>query len=344
MSEGQKKPIDGRTLIGKPPNHWLHSTEPPTFDLTRPTGPDYPTPSPHESLRVETSTAHVLVAPTRSALVIVDMQNFFLSTALGRDPNGAGNKARETLLKVTIPAARAAGIRLVWVNWGLSDQDLDEMPPSVRRAFGFEASLTRGEHAQPAVDPHGVNQAAAEQILSDKGERPKAALQELIENGKPKRLYQGLGSQIGPVKLGNGETVDGGRLLYADTWNASLPPDLLAEYEKGRSASPPDVWVHKNRMSGLWGAATPTTEFLEKEGITTLFFAGVNTDQCVGGSLTDAFTKGYDCILVSDACGTTSPEYAKQSWEFNAAKTYGFVVSSDRLSEGAEKMAKSRAT
>ena len=37
--------------------------------------------------------------------------------------------------------------------------------------------------------------------------------------------------------------------------------------------------------------------------------------QCVGGTLTDAFSNGYDCVLLGDGCGTTTPEYAQQCWE-----------------------------
>ena len=71
-----------------------------------------------------------------------------------------------------------------------------------------------------------------------------------------------------------------------------------------------DVWVHKNRMSALWGAGTELEMFLEKEGIRTLLLTGVNTDQCVGGTLQDAFSKGYDCVLLGDGAGTSSPAHA----------------------------------
>jgi nicotinamidase-related amidase len=102
----------------------------------------------------------------------------------------------------------------------------------------------------------------------------------------------------------------------------------------------PDVWIHKDRMSGLWGAKTDCEEFLEREGIKTLFFAGVNTDQCVGGTLTDAFSKGYDCVLLSDGCGTTSPGYAQECYEYNGKGTYGFVVSCEGFARGVEGMVK----
>ena len=332
-----------RTVIGKPPNHWLHSPLPPTFDLTRPSPPEFTVPAPDSSIRLATTTSEVLVSPRLTALVIVDMQNFFLSACLGRSSDGAGNKAGRRLLESGIPAARKAGIRIIWLNWGLTDEEIDGMPPSTRRAFGFETSLTKGKKAEDAqvYDAHGINLADTNQkgmvksSLTDK--------QDSAENGKPMRIYKGLGSEIGSVELENGNTVDGGRLLMRDTWNAALPPALDESYQTGRTLDRcPDVWIHKNRMSGLWGSRTPCTDFLEQEGIKTLMFAGVNTDQCVGGSLQDAFTKGWDCILLSDACGTTSPEFAKECVEYNAARTWGFVSDCSRLAHGVDSMLSAR--
>lgn len=176
------------------------------------------------------------------------------------------------------------------------------MPPSTLRAFGFEAAVDGEEKTKslPAIDAHGVNQAAAVHFMQ--GKNGVIEEQEMTENGKSKRIYKGLGSEIGPVKIEDDKVVDAGRLLMRDTWNAALPPALDAAYREGRSLKEkPDVWIHKNRMSGLWGSSTPCTEYLEREGIKTLLFAGVNTDQCVAGSLQDAFSKGWDCILVKDA-------------------------------------------
>lgn len=328
-----------RSLIGKVPNHWLHSASPPVFDLTRPSPPQFEVPAPEQSIHLSTSTTSVIISPALTALVIIDMQNFFLSTSLGRSADGAGNLAGQCLLKTGIPAARKAGIRIIWLNWGLTDEEIDDMPPSTRRAFGFEVALNQAARANPAstVDPHGVNQAAAEEVINDKNGTSNP--RELTENGKPKRIYKGLGSEVAPVMLEDGSKVDGGRLLMRDTWNASLPPPLDAAYLEGQGlVHNPDVWIHKNRMSGLWGSGTPCTEFLEKEGIRTLLFAGVNTDQCVGGSLQDAFSKGWDCILLKDACGTTSPTFARDCMEFNSARTWGFVSDCDGLKEGVDGM------
>ncbi|MCJ1290399.1 hypothetical protein MMC34_001935 [Xylographa carneopallida] len=337
--DDRESTLSHRALIGKVPNHWMHSASPPIFDLTRPSPPAYAEPSPKSSIELSTTTSSVLLSPSLTALVIIDMQNFFISTCLGRPADGAGNMAGRCLLNTAIPAARKAGIRVIWLNWGLTDEEIENMPASTRRAFGFEAALNKAasERAAPAVDAHGVNQSAAELITNDKNAQTNS--KELTENGKPKRLYQGLGSDIGPVTLEDGTTVDGGKLLMRDTWNAALPPALDKSYKEGQKIERnPDVWIHKNRMSGLWGSATPCTDFLEKEGIKTLLFAGVNTDQCVGGSLQDAFTKGWDCILLRDACGTTSPTFASEMVEWNCARTWGFVTDCGMLEKGVEKM------
>ena len=259
------------------------------------------------------------------------MQNFFISPALGRSKEGNGWKAQEKLIKYAIPAARRDGIRVVWLNWGLTQEEIDDMPPATLRAFGFETVPESvegfdGPEKKLAIDEHGINQGATklhEELIQAQGQDSLRA-----------RIYKGLGREIGPVKLDDGSVVEGGRLLMRDTWNASLTPELEAQRQEGLTANPPDVWIHKNRMSGLWGGGTMCTEFLEKEGIKTLIFAGVNTDQCVGGSLQDAFTKGFDCILLSDGSGTTSADSSQECIEYNAAKTWGFLMKCEDMANG----------
>ncbi|OBZ79485.1 hypothetical protein A0H81_01071 [Grifola frondosa] len=68
----------------------------------------------------------------------------------------------------------------------------------------------------------------------------------------------------------------------------ALVRPLQALYEEGRRAGT-DVWIHKNRMSGLWGPQSALDLYLQEMGITTLFFAGVNADQCVLGTLVDSY-------------------------------------------------------
>jgi nicotinamidase-related amidase len=59
-------------------------------------------------------------------------------------------------------------------------------------------------------------------------------------------------------------------------------------------------------MSGLWTPEQPLWKILEKEAKKTLLFTGVNTDQCVLGTLVDAYNAGWNCVLVDDCCGTTT--------------------------------------
>jgi len=70
---------------------------------------------------------------------------------------------------------------------------------------------------------------------------------------------------------------------------------------------PQDIRVDKYRMSGFWD--TPLDSILRNLGRTTLF-AGVNADQCVMVTLQDANFLGYDCVLIKDCTGTTSPSIA----------------------------------
>ncbi|KAL2417671.1 hypothetical protein ABEF95_013238 [Exophiala dermatitidis] len=321
-----------KAIIGNPTGtFWLYDSTA-GFDLTHPPTPTAASPTPNYKL--STTTLPITICPAKSALVIIDMQNFFLSPQLGRSSDSKGLLAQQQLLKYAIPAARKAGMRIIWLNWGLTEADIAAMPPGTLRAFGFETVLADQfesyatiEQKQAAVDSHGVNEGC------DKVHAHGVDAKIEVAPGKNPRIYKGLGTDIGPVVVEQ-STVEGGRLLMRDTWNADLTPELRKVYEQGLNADPPDVWIHKNRMSGLWGASTDCTEFLDSHGIMTLFFAGVNTDQCVGGSLQDAYSKGYDVILLSDGCGTTSPVSSQESIEFNCAKTWGFCTSCKNFAKG----------
>ncbi|KAI3391879.1 hypothetical protein diail_6678, partial [Diaporthe ilicicola] len=113
-------------------NFWLHSPEH-GFDLTRPDKPRAAQVTPR--IRLSTTTAPVIIAPKKTALVIVDMQNFFLGMS---STKGEGHKAEEALLSAGIPSARDAGIQVIHVTWGISDEDLAVLPPTIFRIFGWD--------------------------------------------------------------------------------------------------------------------------------------------------------------------------------------------------------------
>lgn len=304
-------------VVGTAKNFWLYDSAT-GFDLTHPPTPSSPAVSPR--VKMETRTTPIIVDPAKSALVVIDMQNYFLSPALGR-ARGAGHEALDQLVEHAVPAARKAGIRVIWLNWGLSQQDIDEMPPAVTRAFGFEAEVN------------------GETMPVDKNGDPRyQGGNKQLEDGKGGRKYSGMGSAMGAVPDEvSGKDIDAGKLLMRDQWNTALMTPLDELYEEGKKLETrPDIWCHKNRMSGMWGPTTDCEKVLEKEGIKTLLFTGVNTDQCVGGTFMDCFSKGYDCVLLNDGCGTTSPGYAQQMMEYNAANTWGFITTCKAFAEGVE--------
>jgi hypothetical protein len=65
-----------------------------------------------------------------------------------------------------------------------------------------------------------------------------------------------------------------------------------------------------------------------------VFFSGENTDQCVAESMQDAYTKGWDCLMLSDGCGTTSPEFATQCIKYNCKNGWNFVLTCQQFADG----------
>lgn len=120
------------------------------------------------------------------------------------------------------------------------------------------------------------------------------------------------------ARLASGE-----RCLFRDTWNADIY-DPLKEH-----VAPSDVHFHKARMSGLWSPELPMHRWLRASGKKTLLFAGVNTDQCLLGTLTDAYSWGWDCILISDCAATMTGLGAKEVCDYNIATNMGFVTESE---------------
>jgi nicotinamidase-related amidase len=247
------------------------------------------------------------------------MQNFFLSAAMGR-PRGEGHAAEDVLLKYGIPASRQAGIQVLWMTWGITEAGLQSLPPTIWRIFGWQ-NADVGHYMVP----------------DDSSDAPVGGG---VLQRKERKCDDGIGSPPGKVKLKNGSTVDAGRMLIHDQWNTELHGPLQQAFMDGTKAKTPDVRFHKERLSGFWDASSPCHRFLKKQGITTLLFTGVNTDQCVLASLQDACNQGWDTILLMDGCGTTSPGYTKQMVEYNCQKSWGFVSSCKALFDGAKKITK----
>nr|WP_225438310.1 isochorismatase family cysteine hydrolase [Candidatus Frankia nodulisporulans] len=105
----------------------------------------------------------------------------------------------------------------------------------------------------------------------------------------------GSGGGLGaPARPGGSPT------LQAGSWSAAIVDEL----------TPPatDLRVDKYRMSGFFD--TPLDAVLRNLAVTTVLFGGVNSDQCVLATLTDAACLGYDVVLLEDCAATTSPSSA----------------------------------
>ena len=110
-------------------------------------------------------------------------------------------------------------------------------------------------------------------------------------------------------------------VLTKDSWAAAVVDEL--------EQSPDDIKVDKYRMSGFWD--TPLDSILRNLGKTSLFFGGVNADQCVLATLQDANFLGYDCILLRDCTATTSPDYCMKATIYNVNQCFGFVTDSGKI-------------
>jgi len=149
----------------------------------------------------------VTIAPTKTALIIMDMQNLFLSPAMFGKVRAKGHGAEGLLLSTGIPAACKAGIQIVHVTWGISDEELAVLPPALFCGFGYHEN---GESFQLG---------SANEVEDDIG----------------------VGDDMGHVKFPDGSIVAAGRLLMRGQWNTALHGRLLKDFERSRKTALPDV-------------------------------------------------------------------------------------------------------
>ena len=117
--------------------------------------------------------------------------------------------------------------------------------------------------------------------------------------------------------VGIGSTVPtGSPVLERDSWAAAIVDEL----------APPDgdLRIDKYRMSGFWDTELDTV--LRNLDVTTVLFGGVNADQCVLATLTDAACAGYDVVMLEDCSATTSPDYCWDATVYNVRQVFGFTA------------------
>ncbi|KIY63412.1 Isochorismatase hydrolase [Cylindrobasidium torrendii FP15055 ss-10] len=267
----------GNLTFGSYYNYWDWDPSSSTFDLTRGNTDD------SKTISVANGEKFIVISPANSALVIIDMQNYFLNSDYsGQNFTDGLNAVAPTI--EAVKAFRTAGAKVIWCQWGLNEYDLRDIGPAYK--YGFAATV-------------------------DDVKDPSASL----------------GSEMG--EYGG---VDYGRKLVDGYYNTE-PYGPLAHLMKEGLEAGTDLYFPKNRQSCMWGAQTPMGIYVEANLISTLFFSGVNIDQCVYGSFNDAYYKGYDAIIVQDCSATTSPPAATEMVLYNADK-HGFVTNSSDIVAG----------
>jgi nicotinamidase-related amidase len=101
-----------------------------TVDMTRPAPPT-------RSIRVLALPQEVIIDLNKSALLVIDMQKEFCSprgwlSSLGLDVSGALKLVGP--IKRTTVALRAAGVPIIWVNWGVRPDRLN-LSPGTQHTF-----------------------------------------------------------------------------------------------------------------------------------------------------------------------------------------------------------------
>jgi phosphatidylethanolamine-binding protein len=249
--------------FGHGPDKWLYHPRSGLFDLTRHSPAKLLIRSHSENM------TGLLLDPTRTILVIVDMQNYFIHPDCHAHPSGL---ATVTPILNAIQTCRAQGIQIAFLNWVISDPDLLAMPPAVQRGWSADRLKTHG------IGWH--------------------------------------------VNLGHPLPQNQGRCLWQGSWNAQLFAPLAQA-----ARSDQDVTFVKNRPSGMWAEECDMARYLRAHDKKTVLFAGVNTDQCVLGTLTDAYSKGFDCVLLRDCVATATKGFrAQELVEWNVERNYGFVL------------------
>lgn len=135
-----------------------------------------------------------------------------------------------------------------------------------------------------------------------------------------RHVYDAADTGVGIGSLANGARTP---VLEAGSWSAGIVEELLPP------DGAPDIFVDKYRMSGF--IDTPLDSILRNLRVDSLLFAGVNADQCVLNTLTDAANLGYDVVLLEDASGTTSPAFCAEATVYNVRQCYGFTTATPQL-------------
>ena len=221
---------------------------------------------PQRVVELEAQPVDIAFDLSRTALIVIDMQNDFCHPQGWFGARGVSTDAAIALcpgINLLTRSLRAFNVPVIWLNWGV-----------------------RGDRAE----------------LSET----------LIMRG---------GAFSGLPSYGDASSTGQGNILVEGSWGAELFEDI--------EAAPSDLVVHKNRLSGFWNTALDA--ILRNRQVTTLLFAGINTDRCVFSTLQDAGFLGYDCVLLSDLAATSSNSSVSEAAMQIITLLHGFTALGGQL-------------
>lgn len=109
-----------------------------------------------------------------------------------------------------------------------------------------------------------------------------------------------------------------------------LFPKGTTEHEIMQEVKPRagELVINKNCCSPF--NCTGIDQILHNMGIENLVIAGISTDACVITTARDAADRGYNCVVVEDACASFD-QFAHEAALLNFARTFGVVMNCDEL-------------
>jgi biuret amidohydrolase len=114
-----------------------------------------------------------------------------------------------------------------------------------------------------------------------------------------------------------------GRILVRGEAGHDIIPELYPE--------PGEPVVDKPGKGAFY--ATDLQEMLKHRDVKQLVVTGVTTEVCVNTTVREANDRGYECLVLSDCCGSYFPEFHEMGLKMVKAQggIFGWVTSSDNV-------------